>query len=734
MGERVGQIAKVPEVKKSSLSSRVRKTERLQSMDTPVDRILFLQRTAGNQAVSRLMKSGALQAKLRIGQPGDVYEQEADRVADAVMRMPEPGVQRQVDEEEEEEMLQTKPLVDQITPLVQRQVEDEEEEEMLQAKGREDSTSGVTNDLESEINAIHGGGRPLAESERAYFEPRFGHDFSQVRMHTDTQAAESARAVNARAYTIENNIVFGEGQYNHQTNSGKRLLAHELTHVVQQSGGRVGTHVIQRDLQGDIGALLGMRREDVPPPTTQENREATIRRLLTMEIPPQGAPERTGVVMERRRVLWEVLRTIDDPSEAESLHSRLQTRSREDLLSEPFHRNLATAVRENVLRLLRGIYRPGQLAVEAAESFPGGATVPPGAQGIGFGSFRSSLRLNQQYWIVKYTFRLRRGQQRTFPWETRGQTEIVFSTDSRARRVPEELDQSGPQGVEQFVVAQHANRVMRDNRQVQWDTRYLGPVVEIIIGNLGPEAAITDLWDTPASRPYYAFECWIAAILAELRGTYLFYSEEAREAEFDREYQEFCIIRYAGGAMDTNLAPPIGRPAGGPGSGHGLRILHTGSDISQLPEDQRPPLAQEARYQRVLHPGDWVILHNRFLGDVYESENAIYLGTNRFFGHPLGIFTIEEYAQYLYDPWNAQGRRHDWPENQDDIPDGWYSVLTQCSQARRQDSRPAVPITFPMRRPWQEVSRQVIRFVGQNTEVVPRARARADVRPEMAMR
>jgi len=131
MGKRVGQIAKAPEVKKSSSNSRVRKTERLQSMDTPVDRILFLQRTAGNQAVSRLMKSGALQAKLRIGQPGDKYEQEADRVADAVMRMPEPGVQRQVELEEEEETLQAKPVAEEITPLVQMQVEPEEEEECL---------------------------------------------------------------------------------------------------------------------------------------------------------------------------------------------------------------------------------------------------------------------------------------------------------------------------------------------------------------------------------------------------------------------------------------------------------------------------------------------------------------------------------------------------------------------------------------------------------------------------
>ena len=93
MGKRACQIAKVPEVKQSNSNSRVRRTKRLQSMDTPMYRILCLQRTAENQAVSRLMKSVALQANLRIGQPGDMYEQEADRVADAVMRMPEPGVQ-----------------------------------------------------------------------------------------------------------------------------------------------------------------------------------------------------------------------------------------------------------------------------------------------------------------------------------------------------------------------------------------------------------------------------------------------------------------------------------------------------------------------------------------------------------------------------------------------------------------------------------------------------------------
>ena len=233
MGERIKVTANKPLSTKENSASNKQKTG-FRSQSSHVDRILFLQRTIGNQAVQRLIKSGALQAKLRIGQPGDVYEQEADRVADEVMRMPE--MQRQVEpEEEEEEILQTKPLVDQITPLVQRQVEEEEEEEeMLQAKSKEDVTPEVSNDLESQINAIKGGGRPLAESERAFFEPRFGVDFGDVRLHTDALADESVRAMNARAFTLRNDIVFGEGQYSPGTIIGKRLLAHELTHVIQQ--------------------------------------------------------------------------------------------------------------------------------------------------------------------------------------------------------------------------------------------------------------------------------------------------------------------------------------------------------------------------------------------------------------------------------------------------------------------------------------------------------------------
>ena len=82
--------------------------------------------------------------------------------------------------------------------------------------------------------ALRSPGRPLNAPTRARLEPRFGHDFSQVRVHTDDRAAASATAVNAKAYAVQNNIVFGSGHYQPQTGSGQHLLAHELTHVVQQ--------------------------------------------------------------------------------------------------------------------------------------------------------------------------------------------------------------------------------------------------------------------------------------------------------------------------------------------------------------------------------------------------------------------------------------------------------------------------------------------------------------------
>jgi hypothetical protein len=190
-----------------------------------------------------------------------VYEQEADRVADAVMRMLE--VRRQVEQEEEEtlqskplsnqisplvqvqcqeepeeeeKMLQAKPLSEEIKPLVQRQVEPKKEEEELQAKATSGRIPEVNFNLESHIHSFKGGGQPLSKSDRAYFEPRFGVDFSQVRLHTDVQAAESARVLNAKAYTMGQDVVFGTEQDTPGTSEGRRLMAHELTHSYSRYG------------------------------------------------------------------------------------------------------------------------------------------------------------------------------------------------------------------------------------------------------------------------------------------------------------------------------------------------------------------------------------------------------------------------------------------------------------------------------------------------------------------
>jgi len=166
-----------------------------------------------------------LQPKLTVNEPGDRYEQEADRVAEAVMRMPDlagtptrPGIQRVRPEDD-----------------VQRQVEeDEEEEERVQAKEAPGQAPEVTPETAAAIDGLRGGGQPLDRATRAYMEPRFGYDFGQVRIHTDAGAADTARSVQARAFTLGRDVVFGASEYRPGTEAGRRLLAHELTHVVQQ--------------------------------------------------------------------------------------------------------------------------------------------------------------------------------------------------------------------------------------------------------------------------------------------------------------------------------------------------------------------------------------------------------------------------------------------------------------------------------------------------------------------
>lgn len=154
-----------------------------------------------------------LQPKLKVGQPDDEYEREADRMAETVMRMSE---SKDNDEEECKSPGCAKTL--------QRQA---------MGKAANIAPSSVQEVLNSP-------GQPLDSGTRAFMEPRFGHDFSQVRVHSDVKAAESAQSINALAYTVGNDMVFGSGQYHPATANGQRLLGHELAHVVQQEGSTTG--------------------------------------------------------------------------------------------------------------------------------------------------------------------------------------------------------------------------------------------------------------------------------------------------------------------------------------------------------------------------------------------------------------------------------------------------------------------------------------------------------------
>ncbi len=200
---------------------------------------------AGRVRVHQILHAQQPQAKLTVGPPGDAYEREADHVADAVMRMPDDVVQggqiQRVCAECEEELHRV--------PAEDSELEDNE---MRRESAGPDSAPLVGPAVESGIQSLRGAGQPLPVSERAFFERRFGQDFGNVRIHADARAANLARSVNARAFTLGQAIAFGEGEYAPGSSPGRRLLAHELTHVLQQGGGGVGT--IQRQGAPNAGA------------------------------------------------------------------------------------------------------------------------------------------------------------------------------------------------------------------------------------------------------------------------------------------------------------------------------------------------------------------------------------------------------------------------------------------------------------------------------------------------
>lgn len=258
--------------------------------------LLHVQRAVGNHAFGRF-----LQAKLTVSEPSDEYEQEADRVADQVMRTPDPngeeppeisrasdsalhracnkceeedeiGIQRKLDDEPEEETEEP----DVNLQRACNKCEEDEEKVGIHRKAVDDTDRSTETKgsfgragslVQEQIDNLSSDGEPLTTATRAYFESYFGSDFSDVRVHHGKRAFESAQSVNALAYTIGPHVVFGSGQYAPDTAAGKRLLAHELTHVVQQRGVRERSVDHQ---PGDSGH--GPASHDTPPAAPQIQR------------------------------------------------------------------------------------------------------------------------------------------------------------------------------------------------------------------------------------------------------------------------------------------------------------------------------------------------------------------------------------------------------------------------------------------------------------------------------
>ncbi len=225
---------------------------------------------AAKSSLSFLSGMDSVQAKLSVGSPDDKFEKEADQTAEAVMRMPQPEPIVQRKEESTEEIKESdesakiqrkaiehtskqdaqpstesngeslrksgsglsviKPSV--VAPRVLRKEEDEE----LQKK--ENGTAGrgppVAGQFASKLNQSKGGGQPMDSSTLGFMNSRFGTDFSGVRIHTGSDASSMSDSIQAKAFTHRNDIYFNSGQYQPETREGKTLLAHELTHTIQQ--------------------------------------------------------------------------------------------------------------------------------------------------------------------------------------------------------------------------------------------------------------------------------------------------------------------------------------------------------------------------------------------------------------------------------------------------------------------------------------------------------------------
>lgn len=254
--------------------------------------VLHLQRTIGNQAVQRLIRANpsaaAIQTKLTVNKPGDEYEQEAERVADQVMRMVEPAGSPAPDGVSSVQQIAGGGLVQRLSAEISPSLADvtvvgEDAEQGAVQTLRSPAHQSGTEVVSKQVLNSAEGGLPLDSNVRRFMETRFGRDFSRVQVHTDDRAAALSDSLQARAFTYGPHIYFGAREYRPETEAGMHVLAHELTHVVQQGAS---------DSRGHMPIPLATSQSAGSP--TKVQRLKAHGKLLAQNVAPWGAGGPTG--------------------------------------------------------------------------------------------------------------------------------------------------------------------------------------------------------------------------------------------------------------------------------------------------------------------------------------------------------------------------------------------------------------------------------------------------------
>jgi hypothetical protein len=235
--------------------------------------VTFARKDSDAPALSSKAASSSVAGGLRIGPSDDAYEQEADRVANEVMSVSAAKRHWSLPSPSGGGSLQRKCSCGASggSSSECEECKQEKEGKMLQRKTARPAESGVAPPIVHKV--LDSPGQPLDRATREFFEPRFGYDFSRVRVHTGGHAAESANAVGALAYTVGQNLVFAGSQYSPHSPAGRKLLSHELAHVLQQSGGD-----------------LGLVRKGNGPPQVTSARESVQRQCSPAPCPAAAYP------------------------------------------------------------------------------------------------------------------------------------------------------------------------------------------------------------------------------------------------------------------------------------------------------------------------------------------------------------------------------------------------------------------------------------------------------------